>query len=196
MKKLLVATRNKGKMKEIRGLLAQLVEELSSLHDFTEIPETVEDGATFADNALKKAREACKATGLPALADDSGLIVSGLQGRPGVLSARYAGKDADDTANNLKLLSELKDLKDSDRKASFISVIAFVTTDGKEQLFEGRVDGVIVDTPAGENGFGYDPHFLVNGYNQTMAELSLEEKNRISHRGKALKAFCSFIYGG
>ena len=195
MKQLLVATRNRGKIKEIRALLDGLVEEVICAADLPDLPETVEDGATFSDNALKKAREACKATGLPVLADDSGLVVDGLDGRPGVFSARFAGPDADDSANNRKLLHEVTGLSEVERSAAFVCNMAFVTPDNVEQLFEGRVGGTIIDQPRGEHGFGYDPLFLVDGYQQTMAELPLDEKNRISHRGQALQAFKQYLAG-
>ncbi len=195
MKQLLVATRNRGKIKEIRALLDGLVQEVLCAADLPDLPETVEDGATFAENALKKAREACKATGLPTLADDSGLVVDGLGGRPGVFSARFAGPDADDAANNSKLLQEVIGLNQAERSAAFVCSMAYVSPDGVEQLFEGRVGGSIIDQPRGEHGFGYDPLFLVNGYQQTMAELPLEEKNRISHRGQALQAFKQYLAG-
>lgn len=195
MKQLLVATRNRGKIKEIRALLDGLVEEVICGADLPDLPETVEDGATFSDNALKKGREACKATGLPVLADDSGLVVDGLDGRPGVFSARFAGPDADDGANNSKLLHEVAGLSEVERSAAFVCSMAFVSPDGVEQLFEGRVGGMIIDQPRGEHGFGYDPLFLVDGYQQTMAELPLDEKNRISHRGQALQAFKQYLGG-
>lgn len=195
MKQLLVATRNRGKIKEIRALLDGLVQEVLCAADLPDLPETVEDGATFAENALKKAREACKATGLPTLADDSGLVVDGLGGRPGVFSARFAGPDADDAANNSKLLQEVIGLNQAERSAAFVCSMAYVSPDGVEQLFEGRVGGSIIDQPRGKHGFGYDPLFLVNGYQQTMAELPLEEKNRISHRGQALQAFKQYLAG-
>jgi XTP/dITP diphosphohydrolase len=195
MKRLLVATRNRGKIKEITALLDGLVEEVLCAADLPDLPETIEDGDTFADNALKKAREACQATGLPVLADDSGLMVDGLHGAPGVISARYAGEGAGDVANNLKLMNELALLPDASRAAAFVCTMAFVTPDGTEQLFEGRVGGAIIDQPRGEHGFGYDPLFLVDGYQQTMAELSLAEKNNISHRGQALRGFRDLLAG-
>jgi len=193
MKRLLVATRNRGKLKEIRAVLDDLVDELLCVADLPELPETVEDGATFVDNALKKAREACLASGLPVLADDSGLVVDGLDGRPGVLSARFAGPAADDAANNRKLLAELEMLPMASRKAAFVCVLAFVHPDGTEQTFQGMVIGRILDDFRGEGGFGYDPLFLVDGFQQTMAELSLEEKNHISHRGQALRSFQAYL---
>jgi XTP/dITP diphosphohydrolase len=127
------------------------------------------------------------------LADDSGLVVDGLDGRPGVFSARFAGPDADDSANNRKLLHEVTGLSEDERSAAFVCSMAFVSPDGVEQLFEGRVGGTIIDQPRGEHGFGYDPLFLVDGYQQTMAELPLDEKNRISHRGQALQAFKQYL---
>lgn len=195
MKRLLVATRNRGKIKEIKALLDGLVEEVLCAADLPDLPETVEDGATFAENALKKAREASEATGLPVLADDSGLVVEGLNGAPGVISARYAGEDADDTANNHKLMNELAARPDADRTAAFVCCMAFIDGEGTEQLFEGRVGGRIIDQPRGEHGFGYDPLFLVDGFEQTMAELPLDQKNRISHRGQALQAFKAYLSG-
>jgi XTP/dITP diphosphohydrolase len=195
VKCLLVATRNKGKIIEIKALLDGLVDKVLCAVDLPDLPETIEDGATFAENALKKAREACMATGLPALADDSGLVVDGLHGRPGVFSARFAGPDADDAANNRKLVQELGQLSETGRTAAFVCTMAYVTPEGVEQLFEGRVRGIIIDSARGEQGFGYDPLFLVDGYKQTMAELPLNEKNRISHRGQALRAFRDYIAG-
>jgi XTP/dITP diphosphohydrolase len=193
MIQLLVATRNRGKVKEIRVFLDGLVDQVLCAADLPELPETVEDGATFQDNALKKAREACQASGLPTLADDSGLVVDGLDGAPGVISARYAGEGATDDANNRKLLQELAQRPEASRKAAFICSLAFVAPDGTEQLFEGRVRGTIIGQPQGENGFGYDPLFLVDGCEQTMAELPVAEKNLISHRGQALQAFKEFL---
>lgn len=193
MKCLLVATRNRGKIREITALLDGLVEEVLCVADMPDLPETVEDGATFSENALKKAREASDVTGLAVLADDSGLIVDGLDGAPGVFSARFAGSDADDTANNQKLLTELRLRPEASRAAAFVCTMAFVAPDGSEHLFEGRVEGRIIDQPRGEQGFGYDPIFLVNGFDQTMAELPLTEKNRISHRGQALQSFKEYL---
>lgn len=193
MKRLLVATRNRGKLEEIRAVLGGLVEKLLCAADLPDLPETVEDGTTFVDNALKKAREACRASGLPVLADDSGLVVDGLDGRPGVLSARFAGPAADDAANNRKLLAELALLPMASRKAAFVCVMAFVHPDGTEQTFQGMVNGRILDGLRGEGGFGYDPLFLVDGFQQTMAELSLEQKNHLSHRGQALRAFQVYL---
>jgi XTP/dITP diphosphohydrolase len=193
MKHLVVATRNKGKILEINALLAGLVEQISSADDFPDFPETIEDGATFEDNALKKAREAACYTGFPALADDSGLVVEALNGRPGVFSARYAGDSADDAANNALLLSECQNIPDERRQAAFVCVLAFVTPEGVERLFTGRVAGRILSAARGEGGFGYDPLFLVNGFERSMAELELAEKNGVSHRAQAFVKFRKYL---
>ncbi|MDD2899988.1 MAG: XTP/dITP diphosphatase [Desulfuromonadaceae bacterium] len=193
MKQLVVATRNKGKMVEITALLAGLVDQVSSAADFVDFPETVEDGATFEENALKKAREASAFSGFPALADDSGLVVDALNGRPGVFSARFAGEGADDAANNTRLLDECRSVPDADRQAAFVCVLAFVTPEGVERLFSGRVAGRILAAPRGEGGFGYDPLFLVDGFGRSMAELTLTEKNSVSHRARAFKAFRTYL---
>lgn len=193
MKQLLVATRNRGKMKEIGAYLAGVVDELLCLADMPHLPDTVEDGDTFAANALKKAREASAATGLPVIADDSGLVVDALGGLPGVISARYAGEPCDDQANNRKLLHELTGITLERRSGAFVCVLAFVHPDGTEALFEGKIAGCILEAPRGTNGFGYDPLLFIEEHNATMAELSVEEKNRISHRGQALRAFSRWL---
>lgn len=193
MMHLVIATRNKGKILEINALLAGLVETISSAGDYAGFPETVEDGATFAENALKKAREAAHYTGRPALADDSGLVVDALNGRPGVFSARFAGDDANDGANNARLLEECRDVPDALRQAAFVCVLAFVTPDGVEQLFSGTVTGRILTEPRGEGGFGYDPLFLVDGFERSMAELGLAEKNSVSHRARAFMKFRDYL---
>jgi XTP/dITP diphosphohydrolase len=196
MTELVVATRNRGKLKEIQALLEGVMDAVRCAADFPGFPETLEDGATFQDNALKKAREAMHFTGLPALADDSGLVVEALGGRPGVYSARFAGEGAGDEANNLLLLAELKDVPASRRQAAFVCALAFVTPDGRERVFSGRLGGLITSEERGEEGFGYDPLFLVDGFGRTMAELSLQEKNTISHRGQALHQFREYLEQG
>lgn len=193
MRELVVATRNHGKLKEIRAILSGVVDTVRCAADFPDFPETVEDGATFVENALKKAREAMIYTGLPALADDSGLVVDALGGRPGVISARFAGEGADDGANNRKLLVELGGIPPEQRQAAFVCAMAFVTPGGVEQSFTGRVGGRILAEERGNGGFGYDPLFLVDGFDRTMAELELEEKNAISHRGQALRQFREYL---
>lgn len=193
MKHLVVATRNQGKTVEINALLTGLVDQIGSAADFADFPETVEDGATFEENALKKAREAARFSGLPALADDSGLVVDALNGRPGVFSARYAGAGAGDAANNARLLEECRNVPDEHRQAAFVCVLAFVTPEGVERLFTGRVAGRILSEARGEGGFGYDPLFLVDGFDRSMAELTLEEKNGVSHRAQAFMKFREYL---
>jgi XTP/dITP diphosphohydrolase len=196
MNELVVATRNRGKLKEIQALLDGVVGSVLCAADITGFPETIEDGLTFQENALKKAREAMLFTGLPALADDSGLVVDALDGLPGVYSARYAGEGAEDADNNLRLLEELAGVSSERRQAAFVCVLAFVTPDGDEQIFSGRVGGAILTSARGGDGFGYDPLFLVDGFDRTMAELPLQEKNRISHRGQALQHFREYLEQG
>ena len=196
MTELVIATRNLGKLEEIQALLDGVAGTVRCAADFPGFPETIEDGLTFQENALKKAREAMLFTGLPALADDSGLVVDVLDGRPGVHSARFAGDGAGDAANNLRLLEELNGIPANRRQAAFICVLAFVTPDGVEQVFSGRVGGDILASERGDGGFGYDPLFLVDGFNRTMAELSLQEKNAISHRGQAVQQFRVFLEQG
>jgi len=193
MKKLVVATRNRGKIKEIQALLEGMVESVICSADIDGFSDTIENGVTFEENALKKAREAALFTGLPALADDSGLVVDALGGRPGVYSARFAGEGAGDEANNAQLLKELKNVGPNRRQAAFICALAFVSPDGVERTFSGRVGGRILEAPQGSAGFGYDPLFLVDGFGRTMAELGLEEKNGISHRGQAFRQFRDYL---
>ncbi|MBI5242881.1 MAG: RdgB/HAM1 family non-canonical purine NTP pyrophosphatase [Elusimicrobia bacterium] len=187
--KLVLATHNPHKTAEISAMLkgAGLDLDLRSLAEFPQAPEVAEDGLTLEENARKKALAAARATGLRALADDSGLEVERLGGAPGVLSARYAGPGCDYAANNAKLLRELEGVPPEGRKAAFRCIIAFA--DGEDVLlFEGRLDGVIAERPSGTNGFGYDPVFFIPERGRTLAELAPDEKNRISHRGRALAA--------
>lgn len=192
---LVVATRNAGKLQEIRRLLEARGIRVLSLADFPELPEVVEDGATFADNALKKGREIAGWTGRLTLADDSGLAVAVLDGAPGVYSARYAGEGADDAANNRKLLAQLTGIAAGRRQAAFVCVMALCPPTGECHLFSGRVEGEILEAPRGEAGFGYDPLFLVPEFGRTMAELPLDLKNRISHRGQALRLVVTHLLG-
>lgn len=187
MKELVIATRNAGKLREIRHLLEGAGIVVLGLDVFPDIPDIEEDGATFAANAVKKAETVASLTGRPCLADDSGLTVAALDGEPGVHSARYAGVQGDDAANNSRLLRELAGVPEDCRQAAFCCVMALSVPGVATQLFEGRVAGRILTAPRGNDGFGYDPLFLVDGFDQTMAELSLPEKNRISHRGQALR---------
>ncbi len=184
LKVLVIATRNRNKLEEFRELLGGLHLEIKSLDDFGPIPEAVEDGETFDDNAYKKASHTAKILGLPAIADDSGLVVEALDGAPGVFSARYAGENASDEENLAKLLKEMEGK--SNRKASFQCVLSIAVPSGPALTYEGRCDGVILDEKRGENGFGYDPVFFFEEYGKTFAELTMEEKGRVSHRGKAL----------
>jgi XTP/dITP diphosphohydrolase len=185
--KIILATGNKGKIKEIKHFFEDLNINFLSLEDYPHIPPVIEDGATLEENAIKKAYEIAKATGIPALSDDSGLQVDALNGAPGVYSARFAGENASYDDNNKKLIELLKNIPYEKRTAHFITVLAVVYPDGKKYLCEGRVDGIILDHTQGTNGFGYDPVFFIPELNKTFAELSLEEKNKISHRANALK---------
>ncbi len=179
-----IATRNKGKISEIRALLKNFPVNIKSLDDFGPIPEVEEDGSTFDENAYKKASFTARVLGLPALADDSGLVVDALEGAPGILSARYAGKSATDEQRCEKLLKEMEGI--SDRKAAFECVISLAVPTGPALTYEATCSGIIAEEPAGRNGFGYDPVFYYPPLNKTFAELSMEEKGRVSHRGKAL----------
>jgi len=183
--KLLVATRNRHKLDEIRQIFALPGLELLAADEVPGLPEeVVEDAETFEGNALKKARELCAASGLWTLADDSGLEVAALGNAPGVYSARYAGEPCSYPANNAKLLCELKGV--ADRRARFRCAIALCAPDGREWTVEGHCPGRIIGEERGANGFGYDPLFVPDGYGQTFAELDGAVKNRISHRGIAL----------
>jgi XTP/dITP diphosphohydrolase len=181
---LVLATRNAGKTEEIRALLADFPVEVKNLDEFGPTPPIAEDGETFEDNAVKKARFISKVLGLPALADDSGLMVEALGGEPGVRSARYAGENATDEENNVKLLGELANEKN--RKAAFVCVIAIAVPWGPALIYEGRCEGVITGEQLGTQGFGYDPVFYYPPLKKTFAQLSTAEKNRVSHRGRAL----------
>jgi XTP/dITP diphosphohydrolase len=180
---LVLATYNKGKSHEIRTLLKDSPIQIKDLTDFGPIPPVVEDGDTFDDNAYKKASFTSRILGLPAIADDSGLVVPALNGAPGVYSARFAGEDATDQQNCIKLLEQMKDVKD--RKASFVCVVSIAIPTGPALTYEAQCDGLITETPSGSSGFGYDPVFFYPPKNKTFAELSDDEKNEVSHRGKA-----------
>ena len=190
--KILVATGNKHKLGEIQQILDGLELELISIDQLPESIEVEETGDTFAENARLKAEAYFELTELPVLADDSGLEVPALNNEPGVRSARYAGEDADYLKNNLLLLERMKSLDQSDRKAYFRCVVCFKTLDG-EWFFEGRTEGEILTGFRGTRGFGYDPLFYIPSLKKTYAELTPEEKNKISHRGLALKNFKKFI---
>jgi len=191
MKEIVVATQNKGKIAEIVLALSPLPVKVLALSEFGPIPEAVENGASFMENALLKARHYARFTNKACLADDSGLEVDALQGAPGIHSARFAGEAADDTANNQKLLAELTNIKAEERTARFRCVLAFVDTDESTQTADGVCEGRILEEMRGVGGFGYDPLFYVLELNKTMGELSKQEKNSISHRGQALRSMAS-----
>lgn len=183
----MIGTKNPGKVREIRRVLRGLRIRLYSLNDFPDIPDVKEDGKTFTENALKKARFYANYLKKLTIADDSGLEVEALKGLPGPYSARYAGEEASAQDNNRKLLKEMEEIPLSKRKAWFRCVLALVSPDGREAIVEGSCQGRIGLKEVGRRGFGYDPLFYLPQYGKTMAELSIEEKNRISHRGKALR---------
>ena len=184
---LFLATRNEGKIREIRELLKECETSLTSLRDYPDAPEVVENGQSYRDNVLKKARFFARWTGKVTLADDSGLEVNYLKGKPGVFSARYAGDGANDRENNRRLLRELKGVPREKRGAVFRCVMALVTPWGDEELVEGECRGRIGLDERGKRGFGYDPIFVILQHGKTMAELTIAEKNRLSHRSKALR---------
>lgn len=193
MGEVVLATKNKGKAEEFTSLLMGVFQKIIPLRDLDSAPDIVEDGSTFRENVLKKARSISEFTQKLTLADDSGLEVEALGGCPGVFSSRYDGESARDKDNINKLLRELSGL--SNRKGRFICTLALVTPGGKEIVVEGTCEGIIIDEPRGEGGFGYDPVFFVPEMNKTFAELSSEEKNRISHRARAVKALINSING-
>ena len=188
--RLLLATRNAGKLAELRRLLETAVPgvEVVGLRDVPDYPEAPETGATFEENALLKAREAVRYTGLPAVADDSGLTVDTLNGMPGVLSARWSGRHGDDDANTALLLGQVADVPDERRGAAFVCAAALVTPDGTERVLERQWQGSLIREKRGTNGFGYDPVFVPEGLDVTSAELPPEEKDARSHRGQAFAA--------
>ncbi|WP_018086810.1 XTP/dITP diphosphatase [Desulfurispora thermophila] len=193
--RLVIASRNQGKIREIKAMLSDMPVEILSLSDFDNIPELAEEGSTFQENAAQKARSVMLATGLTALADDSGLEVDYLGGAPGVYSARFAGAKANDAANNYKLLKLLTGVPREKRTARFVCVIAIATPDGQLYYSEGKCEGVIGFKPAGDGGFGYDPLFIVPQYGQTFAQLPPDIKNSISHRAQALTLAREIIAG-
>lgn len=188
MRRLVLATRNPGKVREMRVFLAHLGVDVLGLDAFPGVPEVVEDGFTFAENALKKARTVVAATGLPALADDSGLEVDALGGEPGIFSARFAGPGATDEENNARLLAAMEGVPPGRRRARYRAAVVVVTPDGREVLREGACEGEILTAPRGSGGFGYDPLFYVPELDKTFAELEPEERQALSHRFRALRA--------
>lgn len=188
MSTIVLATRNRGKIAELQAMFKDRGLTVASLDDFPDMPEVAETGATFEENALLKARAVSRVTGLTAVADDSGLEVDALHGRPGVRSARYAGEAATDEANYLLLLNELADVPAEARTARFVCVMVAFAPGGATLTARGTWEGIIAEAPRGRGGFGYDPVFLVPGLGRSAAELTPAEKNARSHRGKALAA--------
>ena len=187
MQKIVLASNNQGKLKEFGQILASLNISLHAQSEF-DVPEAEEPYFTFVENALTKARHAARLTGLPALADDSGLCVNALSGAPGVLSARYAGEPKSDARNNQELVANLAAYQD--RSAYYYCVLVYVRSEFDPQpiIADGRWSGEIISSPRGEHGFGYDPHFWIPSLEKTVAELSPEQKNSLSHRGQALRS--------
>ena len=195
MTRLILATRNAAKITELRAILVEagLPHDLVGSDACPDLPDVKETGVTFAENALLKAHALAQATGLPAVADDSGLCVDVLHGAPGIFSARWAGRHGDDTANLELLLAQLADIDDAHRGAHFACAAALALPDGTERVVEGRLHGTLRRTPSGTNGFGYDPILQPEGDSRTCAELTPEEKNAISHRGQAFRALVPVV---
>jgi XTP/dITP diphosphohydrolase len=194
--KLVLATRNQGKITEFRRILDELAPgqiELIGVDQFPDLVDVDETGSTFEENSLLKSRYTCMATGLPAIADDSGLCVDFLNGDPGIFSARWAGNHGDDQANIEKLLEQLKEVPDTERTAHFKCVASLVMPDGREQVAEGRFEGHILHAPVGDNGFGYDPIFQPLGLSISSAQMSAQEKDLVSHRGKSLRSIAPHV---
>jgi XTP/dITP diphosphohydrolase len=194
--KLVLATRNQGKITEFRRILEAIAPghiDLIGVDQFPELIDVEETGSTFEENSLLKARYTSQATGLPAIADDSGLCVDALNGAPGIYSARYAGTHGDDRSNLEKVLEQLKEIPSEKRTAHFMCVASLVLPDGREKVAEGRFDGQIVITPIGDQGFGYDPIFQPLGMSITSAQMSADQKDELSHRGKSLRALAPHV---
>jgi XTP/dITP diphosphohydrolase len=192
--KLLLATRNRKKLEEMRRILAN--DEVIGLDDVPAYDEVPESGLTFEANALIKAREGVRHTGLPTVADDSGLTVAAMNGMPGVFSARWSGRHGDDTGNVDLLLRQLGDVPDEQLGAAFVCAVVLVLPDGREWTVHGEMRGRLIREPRGSGGFGYDPIFVADGHIRTSAELSPAEKDAISHRGQAMRALASILAGG
>lgn len=186
--KIVLATHNKGKIREFKEAFAEIGWEAVPIADIADLPDPEETGQTFEENALQKAHAYAKAIGEAVLSDDSGIIADVLGDRPGIYSARYAGHHGDDEANNQKLIHDLAPYHGEERKGRYVCVVALVWPDGRSVTAEGACEGIIRDFYQGTGGFGYDPLFYLPSFGKTMAELTLEEKNSISHRGRALRA--------
>ena len=196
MKELIVASRNKGKVKEIKELLLGLPYHVTSLLDYPQIPEIIEDGKTYRANALKKAREVALATGRMTMSDDSGIEVKALDNAPGIYSARFAGEGASEKARNRKLFKMLEGIPSHKRQARYRCVVALVNAKGQELgVVQGTCSGFVTTKELGHNGFGFDPLFLLKRYNKTFGQLPPELKAKISHRARALKKFRALING-
>jgi XTP/dITP diphosphohydrolase len=195
MKKLVLASSNKNKLSELQALLTDLDVNIIPQSEFN-VKDVEETGLSFIENAILKARNAAAQTDMPALADDSGLVVNALHGAPGIYSARYSGKEASDQKNIALLLENLKDIPKEHRQAHFMCVIAYVehANDPTPIIAQGRLDGIIIDECKGDNGFGYDPIFYIHGINLTAAQLPAQIKNKISHRAKALEQFSHLFH--
>ena len=193
MLQMLAATTNKNKVREFQEILQDLKDKINIVTQDTipNFPEIVEDGSTFEENAMKKAKESSAFADMVAMADDSGLVVEALDGAPGILSARYAGGNATDADRIAKLLKAMEGK--TDRRAKFVCAAAIAYRGEEVRIFVGEVKGVIADAPSGSNGFGYDPIFIPDGFSKTFAELTDEEKNAISHRGNAMRAVAAFL---
>jgi XTP/dITP diphosphohydrolase len=193
--KVVMASRNEHKIDEMRRILdaAGLNLELVGIKEFPDLPDVDETGSTFAANALLKAREICAFTGLPAIADDSGLCVDALNGMPGIFSARWAGSHGDDRANLDLLLAQIRHIDPERRTAAFHCAAAIALPNGDEQVVEGIMTGRVIDAPRGANGFGYDPIFIADGYQITTAQMDSAEKDAISHRGRAIAALVPVV---
>ena len=195
MTQLVLASRNNGKLLELQRILTTIAPHVNlvSVSQFPEIGDVEETGSTFEENALLKAETIAMKTGLAAIADDSGLCIDALNGAPGVLSARWSGVHGDDRANLEKVLREMEEIQPEMRTGKFVSVVALALPDGRNEICRGEVHGVIRYSPIGDGGFGYDPIFQPTGYQKTMAELNADEKDRISHRGQAMRAIAPVI---
>ncbi len=193
--RVVLATKNRHKLEELHRILdaAGLDVELLGADAFPDLPDVPETESSFAGNALLKAREIARITGLPAIADDSGLCIDALNGMPGIFSARWSGRHGDDAANLALVLGQLSDVPDRRRGASFQCAAAIALPDGTERVVEGSIDGSIIREPRGTNGFGYDPIFVPLGYAVTTAEMDSDEKDAISHRGRALQALAPVV---
>lgn len=194
--KIVLATHNRGKIREFQKAFSEIGWEAVPIADVADVPDPDETGTTFEENALQKAHYYAKAVQMPVLSDDSGIIADALGDRPGIYSARYAGHHGDDEANNQKLIHDLAPFTGEDRKGRYVCVVALVWPDGKELTAKGECEGIIRDFYKGNGGFGYDPLFYLPSYGKTMAELPMEEKNKISHRGRALRSLLQKLKDG